>query len=102
MLLAMGTAPDGRPVEVYKRLPELGEGDIVASALQRGSSVLEFGCGTGRMTRKLGRLRRRSRARGGAFRGRAPGRAAARRAVARGRPYLRFASSSRTSALATA
>ena len=52
----MSTAPDGSPVEVYERLPELGEGEIVASALAAGSSVLELGCGTGRITRQLARL----------------------------------------------
>lgn len=53
MLKAMGTAPDGSPVDVYARLPELGEGEIVASVLPTGASVLELGCGTGRMTRQL-------------------------------------------------
>lgn len=52
----MSTAPDGSPVEVYERLPELGEGEIVASVLAAGSSVLELGCGTGRITRQLVRL----------------------------------------------
>jgi SAM-dependent methyltransferase len=52
----MSTAPDGSPVEVYERLPELGEGEVVASVLAAGSSVLELGCGTGRITRQLVRL----------------------------------------------
>jgi SAM-dependent methyltransferase len=52
----VGAAPDGSPVEVYERLPELGEGEIVASALPAGTSVLELGCGTGRITRQLVRL----------------------------------------------
>jgi SAM-dependent methyltransferase len=52
----MGAAPDGSPVEVYTRLPELGEGEIVASVLPAGSSLLELGCGTGRITRQLVRL----------------------------------------------
>lgn len=56
MLLHVATAPDGSPVELYARLPELGEGEIVASALPQGSSVLELGCGTGRITRQLVRL----------------------------------------------
>jgi SAM-dependent methyltransferase len=56
MLLAMATAPDGSPVDVYARLPELGEGEIVASVLPTGASVLELGCGTGRITRQLVRL----------------------------------------------
>jgi SAM-dependent methyltransferase len=56
MLSAMNVAPDGSPVAVYARLPELGEGAIVASVLPAGASVLELGCGTGRITRQLVRL----------------------------------------------
>jgi SAM-dependent methyltransferase len=57
MLLAeMSTAPDGSPVELYARLPELGEGEVVASVVRSGASVLELGCGTGRITRQLVRL----------------------------------------------
>jgi SAM-dependent methyltransferase len=50
------TAPDGSPVGLYARLPELGEGEVVASALAAGASVLELGCGAGRITRQLVRL----------------------------------------------
>jgi SAM-dependent methyltransferase len=46
-------APDGSPVELYARLPELGEGEIVARVVPAGASVLELGCGTGRITRQL-------------------------------------------------
>jgi|SRR4051794_37210911 SAM-dependent methyltransferase len=56
MLLPVSAAPDGSPVELYARLPELGEGDVVASVLPEGASVLELGCGTGRITRQLVRL----------------------------------------------
>ena len=56
MLLPVSTAPDGSPVELYERLPELGEGDVVASVLPAGASLLELGCGTGRITRQLVRL----------------------------------------------
>jgi SAM-dependent methyltransferase len=52
----METAPDGSPVELYARLPELGEAEIVASVLPGGASVLELGCGAGRITRQLVRL----------------------------------------------
>ncbi len=52
----MGAAPDGSPVELYARLPELGEGEVVAAVLPTGSSVLELGCGAGRITRQLVRL----------------------------------------------
>jgi SAM-dependent methyltransferase len=53
---AMDVAPDGSPVEVYARLPELGEGAVVGSVLPTRASVLELGCGTGRITRQLVRL----------------------------------------------
>jgi len=53
MLSGVGTAPDGSPVEVYERLPELGEGEVVAAVVPAGSSVLELGCGVGRITRQL-------------------------------------------------
>lgn len=46
-------APDGSPVELYARLPELGEGKIVASVVPSQASILELGCGTGRITRQL-------------------------------------------------
>jgi SAM-dependent methyltransferase len=52
----MDTAPDGSPVGLYARLPELGEGEIVAAAFPAGASVLELGCGAGRITRQLVRL----------------------------------------------
>lgn len=56
MLLAVSAAPDGSPVELYARLPELGEGEVVASAVPPRASVLELGCGAGRITRQLVRL----------------------------------------------
>ena len=49
----MGVAPDGSPVEVYRRLPNRGEGELVAAALPAPASLLELGCGTGRVTRQL-------------------------------------------------
>ena len=52
----MGMAPDGSPVDVYALLPELGEGDRVAQAEPAGGSILELGCGAGRITRQLVRL----------------------------------------------
>ncbi len=47
------TAPDGSPVELYALFPDRGEGEIVAGAVPAGASILELGCGTGRMTRQL-------------------------------------------------
>jgi SAM-dependent methyltransferase len=56
LLSEMDAAPDGSPVGLYARLPELGEGEIVAAVLPAGASVLELGCGAGRITRQLVRL----------------------------------------------
>jgi SAM-dependent methyltransferase len=49
----MSVAPDGSPVELYALLPDLGEGDVVAEAVPAGASILELGCGAGRITRQL-------------------------------------------------
>lgn len=49
----MSAAPDGSPVELYELLPDRGEGELVARAVPQGGSILELGCGTGRMTRQL-------------------------------------------------
>jgi SAM-dependent methyltransferase len=46
-------APDGSPVDVYALLPDRGEGGLVAAAVPPPASVLELGCGTGRVTRQL-------------------------------------------------
>ena len=46
-------APDGSPVELYALLPEGGEGELVARAVPTGGSILELGCGVGRLTRQL-------------------------------------------------
>ncbi|MEU4739575.1 class I SAM-dependent methyltransferase [Actinosynnema sp. NPDC023658] len=52
----MTTAPDGSPVEVYALLPPLGEAETVHGALPPGADVLDLGCGTGRVARRLVRL----------------------------------------------
>ncbi len=44
---------DGSPVEVYRRLPETGEADLVASVVAPGASILELGSGAGRVTNEL-------------------------------------------------
>jgi len=49
-------APDGSAVEFYALLPTMGEPPIVHSAVPAGASILELGCGTGRILRPLATL----------------------------------------------
>jgi SAM-dependent methyltransferase len=49
----MGVTPDGSPVEIYLALPGAAEAELVASALPASASILELGCGTGRVTHEL-------------------------------------------------
>ena len=56
-----GTGPgaitgDGCAVDFYALLPAFGEAEIVHAAVPRGASVLELGCGTGRILRPLAAL----------------------------------------------
>lgn len=44
---------DGCPVEVYVRLPDLGEAGIVHDAVAPGATVLDLGAGTGRIAHGL-------------------------------------------------
>jgi len=48
-----GIAPDGCPVAVYLALPPMGEAELVHAATGRGASVLDLGCGTGRIAHGL-------------------------------------------------
>ncbi|MDX2972141.1 class I SAM-dependent methyltransferase [Kribbella solani] len=45
--------PDGSAVELYEVTPVHGEDELIDGAIAPGSSVLELGCGTGRITRAL-------------------------------------------------
>jgi SAM-dependent methyltransferase len=49
-------APDGSPVEIYRRLPPGGEAELIHAAVGRDASILELGCGAGRVTHELARL----------------------------------------------
>jgi SAM-dependent methyltransferase len=57
----VGTGPgpitnDGCAVEFYALLPTFGEPEIVHAAIPAGASILELGCGTGRILRPLAAL----------------------------------------------
>lgn len=45
--------PDGCAVDVYERLKAGREPDVVTAALQPGATLLELGCGAGRVTQPL-------------------------------------------------
>ena len=48
--------PDGCAVEFYALLPAMGEAPIVHAAVPACASILELGCGTGRILRPLAEL----------------------------------------------
>jgi SAM-dependent methyltransferase len=57
----VGTGPgvitsDGCAVEFYALLPTFGEPEIVHAGVPAGASILELGCGTGRILRPLATL----------------------------------------------
>ena len=45
----MAVARDGSPVDIYDALPPMGEPELIHSVLAPGSSILDLGCGTGRV-----------------------------------------------------
>jgi len=57
----VGTGPgvitnDGCAVDFYALLPSFGEAETVHAAVPEGASILELGCGTGRILRPLAGL----------------------------------------------
>lgn len=48
--------PDGCAVELYARLPAMGEPEIVHAAVAAGAGILDLGCGTGRIGTPLAAL----------------------------------------------
>lgn len=48
--------PDGCAVAFYALLPPAGEAEIMHAAIPPGSTILELGCGTGRILRRLAAL----------------------------------------------
>ena len=44
---------EGSEAELYMHLADVGESEVVHGAVANGASILELGCGTGRMTRGL-------------------------------------------------
>ncbi|SCE83978.1 Ubiquinone/menaquinone biosynthesis C-methylase UbiE [Micromonospora viridifaciens] len=48
--------PDGCAVDFYAQLPPAGEAEIMHAAIPPASTVLELGCGTGRILRRLAEL----------------------------------------------
>jgi SAM-dependent methyltransferase len=50
------TAPDGSPIDLYLLFPPAGEAEHVHAATPAGSTVLDLGCGVGRIAHELIRL----------------------------------------------
>lgn len=46
-------APDGSPVAFYARLPATGEPELIDAHVGRGASILDLGCGPGRIAGPL-------------------------------------------------
>jgi SAM-dependent methyltransferase len=49
-------SPDGSPVAFYRRLPSTGEAELIHATIAAGSSVLDLGCGPGRIAGPLAAL----------------------------------------------
>ncbi len=48
-----GIAPDGSPVAFYRRLPAMGEPELIHATVPVGASILDLGCGPGRIAGPL-------------------------------------------------
>jgi SAM-dependent methyltransferase len=46
-------APDGSPVDFYRRIPAAGEPELIHSLIAPGATVLDLGCGPGRIAGPL-------------------------------------------------
>jgi SAM-dependent methyltransferase len=46
-------APDGSPVAFYRRVPATGEPELIDAVIPRGATVLDLGCGPGRIAGPL-------------------------------------------------
>ena len=53
---AADVAPDGSPVAFYLRLPAMGEAELVHAVVGPGASILDLGCGPGRIAGPLAAL----------------------------------------------
>jgi SAM-dependent methyltransferase len=51
--VAGDVAPDGSPVAFYRRLPATGEPELIHAAIPAGATVLDLGCGPGRIAGPL-------------------------------------------------
>jgi 2-polyprenyl-3-methyl-5-hydroxy-6-metoxy-1,4-benzoquinol methylase len=49
----MTTTPDGSPVDLYLLFPPAGEAERVHAAIDEGATVLDLGCGVGRIAHEL-------------------------------------------------
>ena len=49
-------APDGSPVAFYRRLPATGEPELIHALVPPGASILDLGCGPGRIAGPLAAL----------------------------------------------
>ena len=49
-------APDGSPVAFYRRLPATGEPELIHAVVGAGTSILDLGCGAGRIAGPLAAL----------------------------------------------